>query len=112
MLVKDGKLVGIVTERDILTKVAGGLQVSGDTSVESIMTPDPVVLEAHASIAFALQRMSVEGYRQVPLVDSEGCPVGCVSVRDIVNWIVEIVPETVTNLPPSSGRFPRTVDGG
>jgi len=83
-----------------------------DAPVSAFMTRDPDVLDAHASVAFALPRMRVEGYRHIPLVDDDGAPVGCISVRDIVDWIVDLIPEAVNNLPPASGRFPRTVDGG
>lgn len=111
LVVKDGKLAGIVTERDLLTKVLGGAKVAPTAAVTEIMTHDPTVLPEHASIAFALQRMSEEGYRHIPLVDDAQEPVGCVAVRDIVNWIVDQLPESVMNLPPGAG-YPKTVDGG
>ncbi len=111
LVVEGNELVGIVTERDLLTKVLGGAKVVPTASVTEIMTRDPEVLPDHASIAFALQRMSEEGYRHIPLIDDMRVPVGCVAVRDIVNWIVDQLPESVMNLPPDPG-YPKTVDGG
>ncbi len=111
LLLEGDKLAGIFTERDVLRKVAGsGLEVE-KTPVSSVMTPDPCTLPEDASIAFALQHMSVEGYRHIPLVTSDNRPVGVVGVRDIVAWMVEFFPESVLNLPPDPGA-PKSVDGG
>ena len=111
LIVEEGKLAGIFTERDALTKVVGGPQTALSARVDTIMTRDPDTLPAHASVAFALHRMSVEGYRHIPLVDAESRPVGCVSVRDIVDWMVDLFPDSVMNLPPEPG-YPTSVDGG
>ena len=111
LVVRLNKLVGIFTERDVLRKVALAGADLRKTSVETFMTPDPDTLPQSASIAFALRTMSVEGYRHIPLVDSDGTPVGVVAVRDIVGWLARLFPETVLNLPPEPG-YPKTVDGG
>jgi CBS domain-containing protein len=111
LVVRDGKLVGIFTERDVLRKVAGAKLDLTATPVEQVMTPNPDTLPATASIAFALREMSVEGYRHIPLVNADGSPEGVVSVRDIVTWLVEFLPATVLNLPPSPA-ISTTLDGG
>lgn len=111
LVVKEGRLAGIFTERDVLTKVVGKSLDPATVSVESVMTPDPDTLPASARVAFALQRMSVEGYRHVPIVDDEQRPVGVVAVRDIVAWICELFPKRILNLPPEPG-YPKSVDGG
>jgi CBS domain-containing protein len=110
IIVRDGKLVGIFTERDVLRRVAGQIDVA-HTPVVNVMTADPDTLPASASIAFALNKMSVEGYRHIPLVDGEHRPVGVVAVRDIVAWMCSLFPSSVLNLPPAPG-YPKTVDGG
>jgi len=110
IIVRDGKLAGIFTERDVLRKVAGQIDIHR-TTVDMVMTEDPDVLPASASIAFALNKMSVEGYRHIPLVDGELRPVGVVAVRDIVAWMCAMFPSSVLNLPPAPG-YPKTVDGG
>jgi CBS domain-containing protein len=111
VVVKDGRLAGIFTERDVLRKVAGTTLDVRAATVESVMTADPDTLPATASIAHALRKMSVEGYRHIPLVTPDGRPVGVVAVRDIVAWMVELFPQGVLNLPPEPG-FPKTIDGG
>jgi CBS domain-containing protein len=94
---KDGKLVGIFTERDVLRKVVFH-DGNRNWKVESVMTPRPKTLPPGASVAFALNKMSVDGYRHIPIVE-DGKAVGVLSVKDIVNFVVEFFPGTVFNLP-------------
>jgi CBS domain-containing protein len=110
LVVRDGKLAGIFTERDVLTRVAGKT-LALDTPVNKVMTADPDTLPDSASIAYVLRHMSVEGYRHVPLVDAQQKPTGVVSVRDIVAWICDLFPASVLNIPPQPGT-PHTLDGG
>jgi CBS domain-containing protein len=55
--------------------------------------------------------MSVGGYRHVPLVDGGGRPVGVVSVKDIVDYLVEHFPREVLNIPPEPGQHVRCAEG-
>ncbi len=110
VIVRDGKLVGIFTERDVLRKVVGQIDIE-KTRVEEVMTADPDTLPESASVAYALHTMTVEGYRHIPLVDAEGKPKNVVAVRDIVAWMSELYPKDILNLPPNPG-YPKTVDGG
>jgi CBS domain-containing protein len=60
----------------------------------------------------ALNLMSVGGFRHVPLVDEKRRPVGVVSVRDIVNHLVDHFPDKVLNVSPlTDGRFPGSREG-
>jgi CBS domain-containing protein len=111
LVVDSGKLVGIFTERDVLQKVAlGGLDLTS-TAVRELMTPSPDTLPEEASVAFALNRMSVEGYRHVPIIGEDGAPVGVVGMRDIINWMVELYPNKVLNVPPTPSSFPTKPEG-
>jgi signal-transduction protein with cAMP-binding, CBS, and nucleotidyltransferase domain len=113
VLVEDGrKLIGIFTERDILTKVVGTGYDPAHVRVDSVMTRDPETLTPADPIAFAMQRMSVGGFRHLPLVDSNGQPVGILSVKDIVDYLVEHFPGEILNIPPEPGRQPRIPEGG
>lgn len=113
VLVEDsGKLIGIFTERDILTKLVGTGYDPATARVEDAMTRDPETLTPEDPIAFALQRMSVGGFRHVPLVGAEGRPVGILSVKDIVDYLAEHFPAEILNIPPEPGRQPRTPEGG
>jgi CBS domain-containing protein len=113
MLVEEGgKLVGIFTERDVLTKVANNPDCSA-ACVSEVMTPNPETLEPDDGIVYALNKMSVGGYRHIPIVSSDGTPVAVLSVRDIVNFLVELFPTHVLNLPPSPrNAITESIDGG
>lgn len=108
---QQGQLVGIFTERDVITKVFG-LEDCHSVSVSQVMTRNPESLEPNDELAFALNRMSVGGYRHIPIVD-RGQPLGVLSVRDIVHFLADLHPQGIVNLPPSpdSAIF-RSVDGG
>ncbi len=112
LIVEGEQLLGIFTERDVLRRIAGtDLDVAAVT-VREVMTPSPDTLPEDATIAYALNRMSIEGYRHIPLVDSQGRPVGVVGMRDIIHWMVELFPSRVLNVPPEPGSFPRAPFGG
>ena len=107
---REGRLVGILTEHDFFMKVIGrGVDLT--SSVDAFMTRDPESLHPDDSIAFALNRMSLGGYRHVPLVDEDQRPVGIISVRDIVDYVVEHHADLVYNLPPEPGVHPNAREG-
>jgi CBS domain-containing protein len=99
LVVLAGRLNGIFTERDVLSQVVGRSIDPATTPVGQIMTPDPEYLRPTDSIAYALNAMSLGGYRHVPLVDDARRPVGVVSVRDVINYLVRLFPKSVMNLP-------------
>jgi CBS domain-containing protein len=101
LVVDHGRLVGILTERDLLLKVE---DAALSKPVAEFMTSEPETLHPDDPIVWALNRMSVGGYRHVPLVDGDGRPVGIVSVKDIVHYIVAFFPNEVLTLPPDPNR--------
>jgi CBS domain-containing protein len=109
-----GRLAGIFTERDLLTRVIGrGLEPKG-TALSAVMTPNPEVLSLSDRVAYAVHCMSVAGYRTVPLVDADRRPVGIVTVSDVIRWLATLFPTTVLNLPPGGDTLkrPGQVDSG
>jgi CBS domain-containing protein len=68
------------------------------------MTPDPDTLSVHATVAHVLNRMSVGGFRHVPVVDDEHRPYGVISVSDVVTFLVDAFPREVLNLPTEVGE--------
>jgi CBS domain-containing protein len=83
-----GELVGILTERDFLTKVAGepGFE---QLPVTRFMTANPETVSPTDVLAYALGKMDAGGYRHLPVVLA-GKPVGVISVRDILRHITAI----------------------
>jgi len=87
-VMEEERLVGILTERDLLLKVAGKPIALDRTPVRNMMTREPVVLRSDDALAYALNRMSVGRYRHIPIVDG-GRLTGFVSVRGILGFIAE-----------------------
>jgi CBS domain-containing protein len=100
LVVRAGKLKGIFTDRDVVDRVVAAGLDPAKIAVRRVMTPSPETLRPTDSIAFALNLMSLGGYRHIPLVDKSGAPVGTVSVKDIVGYLVGFFPKSVINLPP------------
>jgi CBS domain-containing protein len=109
----EGRLTGIFTERDVLTRVAGRGRDARTTHLGEVMTRDPQALVPGDRIAYAVHSMSVAGYRTVPLVDAERRPVGVVTVSDVIRWLAGLFPEAVLNLPPGDTlKRPQDMDAG
>jgi CBS domain-containing protein len=106
-------LSGIFTERDILLRVINRGRNPAEIPLGEVMSRDPEFLQCDARVAWVLNLMSVGGFRHVPLVNVHGAPAGVISVRDVVEFLVESFPSEILNLPPDFGmeeRHPR--DGG
>ncbi|MBI4638323.1 MAG: CBS domain-containing protein [Candidatus Rokubacteria bacterium] len=109
----NGRLSGIFTERDVLVRVLGKDLDVRRTPLGEVMTRDPEALSLRDRVAYALHCMSVAGYRTIPLVDAERCPIGIVTVTDAVRWLANLFPEAVLNLPPGDTlKHPSEVDAG
>ena len=108
---KPRKLVGLFTERDFLDRALGA-KGFGRLKVGKVMTRDPEALSPGDSVAYALNKMNVGRYRHVPVVGADGVPVGMVSARDLIDFICELCPEEIMNLPPQPKyAVPRTQEG-
>lgn len=108
---RDAGAVGIFTERDVLRRVVLR-ELDQGRPVSEVMTRDPETLHADDGIAFALNRMIVGGYRHLPIVDSQGKPMAVLSLREVVSFIVELLPGRVLNLPPGPHLQAQSEDGG
>lgn len=108
MITEDGsvrsRLIGIFTERDVLLKVIDCGRNPATLPLSDVMTADPETLALDAKLAWALNMMSVGGFRHVPVTDHEGRPALILSVRDIVEFLVESFPAEILNLPPDFGQ--------
>lgn len=105
-----GRVVGIFTERDLLTRLLFPGR-SLDTPMRLCMTANPVTVSPKDSVRTAVKRMQKGGYRHLPVVDEAGRPVGVISARRIVHYLVEHFPALVFNLPPDPNRYPETPEG-
>ena len=101
---QNSKLVGIFTERDVLFRIVDRGRNPAALPIGEVMTPDPEVLPVRSTVAYALNKMSVGGFRHIPVVDDEHRPAFVVSVRDIVEFLVEAFPREVLNIPLEFGQ--------
>jgi len=92
VLVKDGgRLVGILTERDVLLKAAGEKVDLSALTARQLMSPDPIALRTSDSLAVALHKMSIGGFRHIPIVDDAGQVNAVVSIKDVFHHISAFV---------------------
>jgi CBS domain-containing protein len=95
----DGRLVGVLTERDIFARIVGG-SVDLTQPVESLMTTEPKTLDLDDTIRDAIVLMQTGRYRNVPVVDAGRELIGVVRQSDIIKYLAESFPEELLNLPP------------
>ena len=106
------KLTGIFTERDVLFRIVDQSRNPATLPVGEVMTPDPEVLPVGSLVAYALNKMSVGGFRHVPVVDEGHRPAFVVSVRDVVEFLVEAFPREVLNLATELANKPQKAREG
>jgi CBS domain-containing protein len=112
LLVTDrGRVVGIFTERDLLTRVLAPRRPLDSTTMRAVMTPEPVTVRPKDPVRTAIRRMQKGGYRHLPVVDEAGRPLGILSARRVVHYLVEHFPAIVFNQPPDGNRYPSAPEG-
>ena len=78
-----GKLVGIITERDLVRAIADGVDPQ-EARADLLMTADPATVDADEDVAVVAVKMMRLGIRHLPVVNKAGKPVGLVSARNLV----------------------------
>jgi CBS domain-containing protein len=107
----DGRLAGVLTERDIFGRIVGG-DVDLDQPVETMMTTKPHHLHLDETVRDAIDLMQTGRYRNVPLLDEEDNLIGVVRPQDILKYLAEAFPEELLNLPPRPHQRMRKAEGG
>jgi len=82
----EDNLTGIITERDVLNRFSDDISRMTQP-VADFMTGSPVTVSQDDSIGYALHAMDLGGYRHLPVVDDDDCPIGVISVRDILRFL-------------------------
>jgi len=105
----DGRVAGIFTERDLLTKILGRA-IDLDSPIKLWMQTNVQTLTPEATVGDAVRLMNEKSFRNIPLVKN-GELKGSISVFDIITYLAECYPKATMNLPPLA-QVMDTVDGG
>ena len=91
-------LTGIFTERDVLFRIVDRGRNPATLPLGDVMTPDPERALLHEPVGAVLHMMNVGGFRHIPVVDEERRPAFVVSVKDVVQFLVDAFPREILNL--------------
>jgi CBS domain-containing protein len=103
------RVVGIFTERDLLTKIVGE-EIDLNAPVSQWMSPVVATLTPDATVGEAVTIMNEKSYRNIPIVE-DGKLIGSISVFDVISYLAESYPKTTMNLPPVSDQIMDSTDG-
>lgn len=88
IMVMDGpKLVGVFTERDVLTRVVAAEVNPATCSIKDVMTRNPLTITENGTIQQTMDLFHGKNCRHLPVLDRSGRVVGMISIRDISRWL-------------------------
>lgn len=89
IVLENGKIVGILSERDLMTKMVTQDRFSAETLVHEIMTPHVITVTLKQTVDDALRLMSEHHIRHLPLVDATDRPIGMLSFRELYQYCLK-----------------------
>ena len=89
LVLREGKVSGILSERDVLRRVVARGRSPEDTRVGEVATSSPIGVGVDTSVRECTDLIRSKGFRHLPIVDDEGHPVGMISSRDLLQFVVE-----------------------
>lgn len=106
LVIDQGQLVGVVSERDYARKVILLGRGSKDTLVSEIMVASPTTIAPGCSVDEAMRLITTNRIRHLPVV-SDGKLLGIISIGDLVNWIAFAQDHTIEQLEHYiEGKYP------
>ena len=106
LVMSEGLLIGILSERDYARKVLLGGKASRKTLVGEIMTSPVITVSPFHSIDDCMRIITAKRIRHLPVVENEKV-LGVISIGDLVNWIISTQEETIQYLHGYiTGRYP------
>ncbi len=109
VVMKDEKMIGILSERDYARKLILHGKYAKDTYVHEIMVTDPVTIHPDQTVEEAMELMTNHRVRHLPVVEGD-CLIGLISIGDVVNNIIHRQRRTISKLesnakPPKEEPF-------
>jgi len=98
LVMEDGRLAGVISERDYARKIILQGRSSKETRVREIMTPSPITITEQTTVEDAMRLMTDNRIRHLPVLDADGKVEGVLSIGDVVNWIVTSQSEAIEHL--------------
>jgi len=90
LVMEQRQLAGIFTSRDFLNRIAAERADPSQVVLGDVMTQAPRTLRPRDPVAFAINWMAIEGFRNVPIVDDGGEVLGVLTVWDVMRHLEEI----------------------
>ena len=100
IVVENKKVCGILTERDVLMRIAGTKHDLDEIIIDDFMTRNPQKVKIDDTLESVMRLMHKGNYRHVIVADKDDIPISVVSIKDIVACIIDFFPQDVLNLPP------------
>ena len=97
LVVQRGKIIGVFTERDLMTRVVAASRDPSSTAVSQVMTPDPLSIGPETTVPEAMRMMNDYRLRHLPVVDGDDL-IGIVSARDLTRAVVRKQREQMENI--------------
>ncbi len=110
IVMDNGQLIGIFTDRDILRKVVT-LPETWERPVDEVMTATPITVNSNDAADKALALMDEKHFRNVPVLDANGAITGNLTHYAIIKYLADNFPESVYNLPPDPDHITRRRSG-
>ena len=97
LVISEGELVGVVSERDYARKVILQGKSSRETLVREIMTGPAIFVTPEETVEDCMRIMTEKHFRHLPVVEN-GTILGVVSIGDLVKWMISAQQQTISQL--------------